>query len=311
MARELRLRGWTHDRIEAEPGYSRSSVSPRVRDPPKPERERTPEEAAAVARKGWEAKPRIRDEERQRTEEAARQAAGTPSARELFLVGVGLYWAAGGKDKPYDRRENVALVNSDPDMIRVHLARLDPLGAERERLRFTVVIRENADVADAGRSWAEPVDASRAAFNRTTPEKHNPKTVRKNVGESCRGCLVIKVLKGADSYRRIEGSWYGIVEAAREADQSNRTQRPDHPGSSKGRTNGFGPLNEGSNPSPGAHSTHRVRSGPDRSPRSGPALMSPPKHPGILRLSIPHPHHSRRASRERQPPGSRRRSRSG
>ncbi|CAM5738759.1 hypothetical protein STENM223S_05838 [Streptomyces tendae] len=26
-----------------------------------------------------------------------------------------------------------------------------------------------------------------------------------------RGCLAIKVLKSADLYRRIEGSWYGIV----------------------------------------------------------------------------------------------------
>ncbi|MFD7701502.1 helix-turn-helix domain-containing protein [Streptomyces caelestis] len=222
-ARELRLRGWTYDRIQAELGCSRSSVSLWVRDLPKPERKRTPEEASAIARKGWEAKLRVRDEERQRTKEAARRAVGSLSARELFLVGVGLYWAEGGKDKPYDRRENVTFVNSDPDMVRVYLAWLDLLGVERERLRFTVMIHENADVADAERYWAELVDADRTAFNKTTLKKHNPKTVRKNVGESYRGCLVIKVLKGAALYRRIEGSWYGIVEAAREADQANRT----------------------------------------------------------------------------------------
>ncbi|WP_282088216.1 hypothetical protein [Streptomyces tendae] len=42
----------------------------------------------------------------------------------------------------------------------------------------------------------------------------SPRTLhggRKNVGDSCRGCLAIKVLKSADLYRRIEGSWYGIV----------------------------------------------------------------------------------------------------
>jgi orotate phosphoribosyltransferase-like protein len=51
-ARELRLRGWTYDQIEAELGCSRSSVSLWVRDLPKPERRRSPEEAAAIARKG-------------------------------------------------------------------------------------------------------------------------------------------------------------------------------------------------------------------------------------------------------------------
>jgi len=210
-ARELRLQGWTYDRIEVELGCSRSSVSLWVRDLPKPERRRTPEEAAAIARRGWEAKLRVRDEERQRTKDAAKRAVGDLSARELFLVGVGLYWAEGGKDKPYDRRENVAFVNSDPGMIKVFLAWLDLLGVERERLRFTVMIHETADVAGAERYWARLAGADRSAFNKTTLKRHNPKTVRKNVGDAYRGCLLIKVLKGAELYRRIEGSWYGIV----------------------------------------------------------------------------------------------------
>ncbi|WP_217129798.1 hypothetical protein [Streptomyces sp. AC558_RSS880] len=219
-ARELRLQGWTYDQIEAELGCSRSSASLWVRDLPKPERKRTPEEAAAIARRGWEAKLRIRDEERQRTKEAAKQAIGDLSARELFLVGVGLYWAEGGKDKPYDRRENVAFVNSDPSMIQVFLAWLDLLGVERERLRFTVMIHEKADIAGAEEYWADLVGAGRSAFNKTTLKKHNPKTVRKNVGDTYRGCLVIKVLKSAELYRRIEGSWYGIVlGATRQADE--------------------------------------------------------------------------------------------
>ncbi|GAA2310351.1 hypothetical protein GCM10010234_63160 [Streptomyces hawaiiensis] len=214
-ARELRLQGWTYDQIQVELGCSKSSISLWVRDLPKPERKRTPEEASAIARRGWEATLRLRDEERQRTKEAAKQAVGTLSPRELFLVGVGLYWAEGGKDKPYARRENVSFVNSDPGMIRMFLAWLDLLGVERERLRFTVMIHESADVTGAEQYWADLVGAERSAFNKTTLKRHNPKTRRKNVGEAYRGCLVIKVLKGADLYRRIEGSWYGIVESAR------------------------------------------------------------------------------------------------
>lgn len=213
-ARELRLQGWTYDRIQVELGCSKSSISLWVRDLPKPLRRRSTEEAAAIARKGWEAKLRVRDEERQQTKETAKRAVGNMSARELFLVGVSLYWAEGGKDKPYDRRECVAFVNSDPGMIQVFLAWLDLLGVERERLRYCVMIHENADVTAAEQYWADLVNADRSSFNKTTLKKHNPKTVRKNVGDTYRGCLVIKVLKGADLYRRIEGSWYGIVLAA-------------------------------------------------------------------------------------------------
>ncbi|MCQ9136352.1 hypothetical protein [Streptomyces hilarionis] len=222
-ARALRLQGWTYDRIEAELGCSRSSVSLWVRDLPRPERRRSPQEASAIARRGWEAKLRVREEERQRAKQAARRAVGPLSPRELFLVGVSLYWAEGSKDKPYQRRERVAFVNSDPGVIQVYLAWLDLLGVAREHLRFTVMIHENADVAGAESHWAELTGADRSRFNKTTLKKHNPRTVRKNTGESYRGCLVIKVLKGADLYRRIEGSWYGIVESAREADQQNRT----------------------------------------------------------------------------------------
>ncbi|MFE6475974.1 hypothetical protein [Streptomyces rochei] len=185
-ARELRLQGWTYDRIQVELGCSKSSISLWVRNLPRPERRRT-------------------------SEEAAKQAIGTLTPRELFLVGISLYWAEGAKDKPYDRRESVTFVNSDPGVIQVFLAWLDLLGVERRRLRFTVMIHESADVAGAERFWAGLVGTDRAAFNKTTLKKHNPKTVRKNVGASYRGCLVIKVLKGADLYRRIEGSWYGIV----------------------------------------------------------------------------------------------------
>lgn len=222
-ARELRLKGWTYDRIEAELGCSRSSVSLWVSDLPRPRRRRTSEKAAAIARRGWEARLRVREREREHAKEAARTAVGGLSPRELFLLGVGLYWAEGGKDKPYDRREVVAFVNSDPGMIRVFLAWLDLLDVGRERLRFTVLIHESADVATAERYWAELVGADRYAFNKTSLKRRNPKTVRKNVGETYRGCLVIKVLKGADLYRRIEGSWYGIVESVREADHQNRT----------------------------------------------------------------------------------------
>jgi hypothetical protein len=132
-ARELRLQGWTYDQIEAELGCSRSSVSLWVRDLPKPEPRCTPQEQQTMMRAGLARLRGAQDEERQRTKEQAKLAVGELSARELFLVGVGLYWAEGGKDKPYDRRENVVFVNSDPSMIKVFLAWLDLLGPQERR----------------------------------------------------------------------------------------------------------------------------------------------------------------------------------
>ncbi|MFD8028014.1 hypothetical protein ACFV3F_04515 [Streptomyces sp. NPDC059717] len=222
-ARELRLQGWTYDRIQVELGCSKSSISLWVRDLPKPELTRSSEEAAAIARKGWEAKLRIRDEVRQRTRQVAAQEIGPMTDRELFLLGVGLYWAEGSKNKPYRRQERVMFVNSDPNMISVYLAWLTLLGVEPERLRFSVHIHETADVAAAEDFWADHVGVERTALLKTILKKHNPRTNRKNTDEGYYGCLRVDVLGGADLYRRIEGWWYGIVGAVAAADAPNRT----------------------------------------------------------------------------------------
>ncbi|WP_405820804.1 hypothetical protein OG241_33925 [Streptomyces sp. NBC_01390] len=221
-ARELRLQGWTYDRIQVELGCSKSSISLWVRDLPKPERTRSREEASAIAKRGWEATLRRREEERQQTKKAAATTIGELSDRELFVTGVALYWAEGTKDKPYARRERVIFVNSDRNVISLFLAWLDLVGVERELIRYHVMIHESADVVAAEKFWAELVQADGSAFGKTVLKRHNPKTVRKNTGDDYRGCLALTVRQSSELYRRIEGWWYGIVGAATKPDSKNR-----------------------------------------------------------------------------------------
>ncbi|MEU2438215.1 hypothetical protein ABZ595_18770 [Streptomyces rubradiris] len=222
-ARELRLQGWTYDRIQLELGCSKSSISLWVRDLPRPEGRDPAEQAKLASRKRWEHELAVRDEKRRETKRAAREEIGTLSDRELFIAGVALYWAEGSKDKPHARRERVVFVNSDPDMIRLFLAWLDLLRVERDDVGFRLMIHESADMGGAEKFWAGVVGAGLDRFGKTTLKRHNPKTVRKNTGESYRGCLVIIVRQSAELYRRIEGWWYGIVGAATAPDLENRT----------------------------------------------------------------------------------------
>ncbi|KMS88516.1 hypothetical protein ACZ91_25605 [Streptomyces regensis] len=213
-ARELRLQGWTYDQIEAELGCSRSSVSLWVRDLPKPAPRYTPEEQRALMQEGL-AKRRAADREKlERTKAAALDDVGELTDRELFMAGIALYWAEGAKSKPYDRRERAIFVNSDPGVIRTYLAWLDLLGVDRERLTFRVLIHESADVAAAHRHWADIADVDPGVFAKPTLKRHNPKTVRKNIGDDYHGCLVVGVARSAHLYNRIEGWWNGIVAQA-------------------------------------------------------------------------------------------------
>ena len=183
-----------------------------MRDLPQPERRDPTEQARLAARKRWEHELAIRDEERRRTKAAAAAQIGEMSDRDLFMAGVALYWAEGSKDKPYARRENVLFVNSDPGVIQLYLAWLGLLGVVRDRLTYRVMIHLTADVEGAKRYWADLAGVDPSTFQKTTIKKHNPKTVRKNVGDDYRGCLVIRVSQGAELYRRIEGWWKGMVD---------------------------------------------------------------------------------------------------
>ncbi|MDT0432474.1 hypothetical protein [Streptomyces salyersiae] len=214
-ARELRLQGLTYDAIQVELGCSKSSISLWVRDLPKPERSRSAIEQARLAgRKRWDHELALRDTERQHTKAVAKKEIGDLTDRDLFLVGTALYWSEGSKDKPYDRRETVTFINSDPGVVEVYLAWLALLGCTQEQLRYRLMIHETADVEAATSYWADLVGIEASAFQKTTLKKHNPKTVRKNAGDDYRGCLIVRVSKGAELYRRIEGWWSGIAEQA-------------------------------------------------------------------------------------------------
>ncbi|MEV0007274.1 hypothetical protein [Streptomyces sp. NPDC047973] len=214
-ARELRLQGMTYDQIQVELGCSKGSISLWVRDLPKPTPSRsTIEQARLAGRMRWDHELAVRDEARQRTKARAKEEIGNLTDRELLLIGVALYWSEGAKDKPYDRRENLTFVNSDPGMIEVYLAWLAVVGVTPDRICFRVMIHETADVEAAERYWAELVGIDTSALRKTTLKRHNPKTSRRNTGEAYRGCLVIRVAQGAELYRRVEGWWRGMVEQA-------------------------------------------------------------------------------------------------
>jgi hypothetical protein len=217
QARELRAAGRTYDEIQNALGVSKSSVSLWVRDLPRPPRVQNSEQRRQYMQDiCWAPRRELRENERRITKAAAAREIGEMTDREIFIAGIGLYWAEGNKDKSYARRERVNFVNSDPNMIRVFLAWLDLVGVDRSRLRFAVQIHESADVEAAEGYWRELVGATGTSFCKTTLKKHNPKTNRRNVEDGYRGCLAVRVLEGADLYRRIEGWWYGIVGATQE-----------------------------------------------------------------------------------------------
>ena len=132
----------------------------------------------------------------------------------LDLLATVAYWCEGGKRKPWNRDDRVVLINSDPDVIRLWCEWLRRRAVPPERWRLRVHIHESADLAAATAYWSAVVGRPVEEFRSPTIKRHNPKTLRKNVGAGYHGCLAINVLGGRDLYRVIEGMWRGIVAQA-------------------------------------------------------------------------------------------------
>ena len=169
-------------------GCSKSSISLWVRDLPKPPPRTRRRRPRAIARRGWErdpAKPARRgtatDQGRCRREIGDPDGPGAVPARRGALLG------GGHQEQAVPPERGRHLHQQRP--------RHDPGSTwpgstcsawSRSGCASACMIHESADVAAAERYWADLVGGDVADFDKTTLKKHNPKTVRKNVGDAYR-----------------------------------------------------------------------------------------------------------------------------
>jgi len=168
-------------------------------------------------RANWDVKLAERDVERQAVMEKAAARIGALSNRELELVAVTAYWCEGSKSKPWARREMLIFINSDPDLIRVWVEWLRRRGVSLAQCRVSLSIHESADLMAATSYWSRVLDLPVESFAKPALKRHNPRTVRKNMGDTYAGCLVIGVRQSRLLYQELAGLWRGIARGALDA----------------------------------------------------------------------------------------------
>jgi hypothetical protein len=217
----LRKQGLSYRQIQALVGGSSSSLSLWLREVPLTDlqktglRRRKQDAIERTARKLHENRLARQAEIRA---EAVEQI-GTVSERDLFVAGVVAYAAEGLKNKPWSGSRPVQFINSDPQMITLFLHWLDLIGIKRESMSFRLAIHCNADVEGALAFWSDLVGAPGKDFLSTTLKRHNPKTRRRSVGPTYRGCLTVTVRRSTDLNRRIDGWFRAIVQHLNEGRQ--------------------------------------------------------------------------------------------
>jgi hypothetical protein len=214
--RRLRAGGFTLGEIVAKTGAAAGSVSVYIRGVRVPPQlaGRRQAHLEGLRGKGGKAMHDAAMLRRSRRIERARGSIGEVTNRDLFVVGVALYWAEGSKDKPWRRSGRVSLINSDPTVLHVFLAWLDLVGVPETARRYRLSIHESADAAMHERWWAETLQVPVELFYRATLKRHNPTPSRHNRDAAYHGCLVVSVARSIDLYDAIDGWWQALASRA-------------------------------------------------------------------------------------------------
>ncbi|WP_018653366.1 hypothetical protein [Actinomadura flavalba] len=164
----------------------------------------SPSGRSAAIRRSWRERNAATARAHRSVAAEAAGSVGELTPRELLLLGAVAYWCEGAKDKPYQRREAVTFVNSDPALVVFFLRFLAASGVSKERLRFRVQMHESADIGAAHRFWRDVTGSGDDAFRKPALKRHVPRTTPSQ-GAAYRGCLRVDVTRGTEMYRRIEG----------------------------------------------------------------------------------------------------------
>ncbi len=177
-----------------------------------PEKQKITAARLAAGKRGGVAKRKQRVEKSNFLVRNAKDEIGEISDRELFLIGIALYWAEGSKQKEHNTSQQLSFGNSDPSMIKCFLCWLLKLGIPKEDIVFQLYIHTSGNVGKAVRFWSEVVDIPPQIIQeRVYFKRGNPKTSRKNVGEGYNGLLRLSVKRSTDLNRKVFGWTRGIV----------------------------------------------------------------------------------------------------
>jgi hypothetical protein len=129
-------------------------------------------------------------------------------ARDLWLMGIMLYWAEGAKDKEYKPGQSVIFCNSDPLMIRIFLKWLDIcLKIPNKNIQFSIYIHENHqhNIEKIKVFWSNATGYLIENFDKIYYKKHKARVYRRNTEENYHGLLRIRIRKSSALNRRISG----------------------------------------------------------------------------------------------------------
>lgn len=214
----MRRKGKTYAEIRQTIHVAKSTLSVWFREVKlsAPQKQTITKKRLAAARRGAFARKESRLREESELLSSGIRDVPTLTKKELWLIGVALYWAEGSKQRSKSVSERIMFSNSDYRMIAVFLRWLQDQGFKDENLTYEIYIHtDRAKDTDMIRAWwAKKLKLPVSALSRVYYKKGNPKTNRTNVDDLYHGLIRIKV-RGSTSFNRKVSGWVeGITRAS-------------------------------------------------------------------------------------------------
>lgn len=214
---KLRRKGCSYSEILKEVPVAKSTLSLWLRDVglSKRQKQRLTKKKLAAALRGATKRKKQRLAITERIKTKARKEARKISEKDLWFIGISLYWAEGSKQKEHLVSQRVKLVNSDPMIIKVFLKwLLKSCKVSRKDIYFRIYIHETARdrLIRAKQHWTKITNFPIDYFQKVSWKKNKIRTVRKNIGKNYYGLLEINVKKSTNFNRKIAGWIEGIYE---------------------------------------------------------------------------------------------------
>ena len=167
----------------------------------------------AASKRGWEARRKNRIILTEQIKNLAHKDIQAISIKELWLMGIMLYWAEGSKERIPGKGARVCFSNQDPLMIKLFIRWLRRcLKIIPNEMSFDIYIHENYKgvVEDVRLYWAKITGFYTSKFDKIYFKKHKISTKRKNIGKNYHCLLKVQVKKSINLNRKITGWIEGI-----------------------------------------------------------------------------------------------------
>ena len=135
------------------------------------------------------------------------------SKKELWLMGVALYWAMGYREKQHRPAQGVRFTNSDPCLIKLFLKWLVDIGKiTKKEIAFDIFINESRKNSTSNiiYHWSQVTDFPSHYFSHIYFLKYKSKRTPRGIDKKDFGLLRIRVKASSMLNRQIEGWIRGI-----------------------------------------------------------------------------------------------------